>query len=72
MKIQFEEVRGEDTIKIPDLGIEPKPVIQKGNEKYSCVVGFLDANNQFREYKLIHVENSNQLKVTTLKHYFVH
>jgi hypothetical protein len=72
MKIQFEEVRGEDTLKLPDLGLEPKPVIQKGKEKYSCVVGFMDQNNQFREYKLIYVENSNQLKVTTLKHYAVY
>ena len=69
MKLQFEEIRGEDTLRLPNLGIYPKPVIQKGKDKYSCIIGFMDASNQFREYKLVHVENGNNLKVTTLKHY---
>ncbi|MBS1668973.1 MAG: hypothetical protein JST58_16480 [Bacteroidetes bacterium] len=69
MKLQFEEIRGEDTLRLPNLGIYPKPMIQKGKNKYSCIIGFMDANNQFREYKLVHVENGNNLKVTTLKHY---
>ena len=71
LKLQFEELRGEDTLKIPNLGYQPKPVIQKGKEKYSCIIGFMDDKNAFREYKLVHVENGNQLKVTTLKHYAV-
>ena len=71
MKLQFEEVRGEDTLRLPNLGNFPKPSIQKGKEKYSCIIGFMDNENKFREYKLVHVENSNNLKVTTLKHYSV-
>ncbi|HLK28744.1 MAG TPA: hypothetical protein VKT28_09190 [Puia sp.] len=71
MKLQFEEIKGEDTLKLPNFGYELKPVIQKGKEKYSCVIGFMDDKNKFREYKLVHVEDGNHLKVTTLKHYSV-
>lgn len=71
MKLQFEEVKGEDTLKLPNFGYTPKPVIQKGKEKYSCIIGFMDDKNVFREYKLVHVEDGNKLKVTTLKHYAV-
>lgn len=70
MQLQFEEIRGTDTLKIPDLGIAPEPVIRKGEEKYSCIIGFLDKDKQFREYKKVHVKN-NTLKVTSLKHYAV-
>ena len=52
MKLQFEEIRGEDTIRLPNLGVEPKPVIQKGKDKYSCIIGFMGPDNQFKEYKL--------------------
>ena len=70
MKLQFEEIRGEDTLKIPNLGFEPKVEIRKGPEKYSCIIGFLDKENAFREYKKVYVKN-NALKVTTLRHYAV-
>jgi len=71
MKLQFEEIRGEDTLKLPNFGYEPKPVIQKGKDKYSCIIGFMDNENKFREYKLVHVDDNNHLKVTALKHYSV-
>jgi hypothetical protein len=71
MKIQFEEIKGEDTLKLPNFGYDLKPIIQKGKDKYSCIIGFMDDQNKFREYKLVHVENGNHLKVTTLKHYSV-
>jgi hypothetical protein len=71
LKLQFEELTGEDTLKLPDFGYQPKPLIQKGKEKYSCIIGFMDNENKFREYKLVHVDGGNRLKVTTLKHYAV-
>lgn len=70
IKLKYEEIRGEDTLKLPNFGISPKPVIQKGKEKYSCIIGFLDKNNQFREYKKVYVKG-NHLKITALKHYAV-
>ena len=71
VKMKFEEVEGEDTIRLPNFGFLPKPVLKKGDGKYSCIIGFMDAQNQFREYKLVHVEDGSQLKLTTLKHYSV-
>ena len=70
MKLKYEELEGDDTLKLPDFGDMPKPVIQKGPERYSCIIGFMDHNNQFREYKKVYVKN-NELKVTALKHYAV-
>ena len=70
MKLKYEEMEGDDTLKLPDFGDMPKPVIQKGPEQYSCIIGFMDHNNQFREYKKVYVKN-NELKITALKHYAV-
>lgn len=68
MKLKYEEMEGDDTLNLPDVGTMPKPVIQKGEDKYSCIVGFMDKNDQFREYKKVFVKY-DQLKVTSLKHY---
>ena len=70
MKLQFEEIRGEDTLKLPNFGRMPEPVIKKGDEKYSCIIGFLDKENKFREYKKVYVQDSH-LKITTIRHYSV-
>jgi len=71
-KVDFEGLAGEDTIKLPDMGTVPHPVLQKGPEKYSCIVGFLDNDRNFRELKKIYVtEKGQELKITTLKHYMV-
>lgn len=70
MKVKYEELEGDDTLKLPNMGTPPKPVIQKGEDKYSCIVGFMDNHDQFREYKKVYVKN-DQLKVTSLKHYSV-
>jgi hypothetical protein len=70
MKLKYEEMEGDDTLKLPNVGTTPKPVIQKGEDKYSCIVGFMDNHNQFREYKKVYVKN-DELKVTALKHYSV-
>lgn len=70
MKVQFEEIKGNDTLRLPNFGIPPKPVLRKGKEQYSCIVGFLDKDSTFREYKKVHVKN-NSLKITALRHYAV-
>lgn len=70
IKLGFEEIQGEDTLKLPNFGTIPKPVIQPGKEKYSCIIGFLDKEDKFREYKKVYVKG-NQLKITALKHYAV-
>ena len=71
LKMQYEEVQGEDTVRFPDFGLPPKPSIIKGKDRYSCIVGFLDKDNQFREYKMVSVKDGRELKLTTLNHYTV-
>ncbi|HET6256275.1 MAG TPA: hypothetical protein VFE32_19520 [Puia sp.] len=68
--VEWEGLPGSDTVKLPDLGTEPHPVLQKGTDQYSCVIGFLDNDKQFREIKLVHAKG-DQLKITTLKHWVV-
>jgi hypothetical protein len=74
VKLEFEGLSGEDTVKLPDLGTLPQPVIAKGQgkEKYSCIIGLLDNDHKFRELKMVYVTpNGRSLKITTLKHYVV-
>lgn len=70
MRLEFEEIDGTDTLKLPNFGTYPQPVVRKGPERYSCIVGFLDKDQQFREYKKVYVVG-DRLKVTALKHYAV-
>ena len=59
-----------DTLVIPNLGIQPVVQIQPGDEKLSCIIGFADDKNVFREYKLLSVKN-DQMRLTTVKKYSV-
>ena len=69
VNMQFEEIRGTDTLTLPNLGIVPEPVLRQGPDKYSCVIGFLDNEKKFREYKLVEVREGRTLRISTLKHY---
>ncbi len=71
IRMRFEEIEGEDTLKLPNLGKAPIPLLIKGKDKYSCIVGFMDPSNTFREFKLVHVIDGNKIKLTPLKHYYV-
>ena len=68
--LQYEEIEGDDTLKLPNFGAMPEPVIEKGPEKFSCIIGFKDKEGQVREYKKVYVQD-NRLKITALKHYAV-
>jgi len=69
--MQFEEIRGEDTLILPNFGFIPKPILRKGKDKYACIIGFMDKENKFREYKLVYVKDGSRLKLVTLNHYSV-
>jgi len=71
VKLQFEEMRGEDTLILPNFGTEPRPVLQKGKDKYTCIIGFFDKNDSFREYKMVSVKEGREMKLSTLHHYAV-
>lgn len=70
MKIEYMEMRESDTLKIPNFGVQPKIEIREGKEKYSCIIGFFDKDNNFKEYKAV-TANGDKLKVTILHRYAV-
>lgn len=68
MKIEYMVQEAEDTLTIPNFGIMPKVEVRKGPQENSCIVGFLDKQGEFKEYKLIALKEK-QLKISTLKYY---
>ena len=70
VKLEYMELRETDTLKIPNIGIWPKVAIHPGKEDYSCIIGFFDPENNFKEYKEV-IAKDNKLKVTVLHHYGV-
>ena len=70
LRMKYKELDEKDTLEIPNFGIQPKLEIHKGKNDYSCVVGFLDKKGAFKEYKQVAITD-NQMKLTTLKKYFV-
>jgi hypothetical protein len=68
--MQYQEVTGEDTLRIPNLGKEPRVEIKPGKTEYSCILGFYDQDGVFREYKEVSVKDES-LSLTTLKRYAV-
>ena len=71
MKISYKQIEVDDTLRVPNFGVQPSVEIVKGDSiRPSCIVGFFDKNKQFRETKLISFTN-DKLKVKVLKHYAV-
>lgn len=70
LSMQYQEVTGEDTLRIPNLGKEPRVEIKPGKGEYSCILGFYDQDGVFREYKEVSIKNES-LSLTTLKRYAV-
>ncbi len=70
VNMRYEELEADDTLKLPDLGAPPHPVVRAGSDNHSCMIGFLDNDNKFREYKLVTVKG-DQLAIKAVKHYSV-
>jgi hypothetical protein len=70
VQVQYAELNITDSLQLPNLGFMPKPALQKGKEENSCIIGFMDDKNTFRDYKLVSVTDGN-VRIHTLKHYSV-
>ena len=57
-----------DTLTIPNFGKMPLVKIMPGKERLSCIIGFLDSKNNFREYKKLDAKG-DKLRLTTLQQY---
>lgn len=70
LKLKYQEFTAEDTVRLPDFGIMPEPVLQKGEGKNVILLGFKDKKGAFREYKTI-TATDDKLSVKTSKYYTV-
>lgn len=70
LRIQAKEVRVNDSVSFPNLGYAPKPVLQKAKEPFTCLIGFLDKEGNFKEYKKVSFIN-DQLRIKTTHSYYV-
>jgi len=72
IRISYKQLDVEDTLKVPNFGIQPSIKIVKGDSiRPSCILGFFDKEKKFRESKLIYFKD-NKLKIKVLKHYAVY
>lgn len=72
IKISYQQMEVEDTLRVPNFGIEPSVDIIKGDSiRPSCIIGFFDKEQKFRESKLVYFKG-NKMKVKVLKHYAVY
>ncbi len=70
IKVSYKNLEVEDTLRIPNFGIIPTVDIMKGDQRPSCIVGFLDKDSSFKESKLIYFED-DMIKIHVLKYYGV-
>jgi len=70
VRIQAKEVRVSDSINIPNFGRQPKVEIRKGKEPLTCIIGFLDMKNVFREYRKVSFKD-DRLHISTINNFTV-
>ena len=70
VRMQYKELRAAESFRIPNFGIQPKIEIRKGKEPLSCLIGFYDKKDLFREYIKVSIKGE-QLKFTRVNSYFV-
>jgi len=70
LKMQYEGMIETDTLKIPNFGTWPIVEVHKGADKRSCIIGFLDKQKNFKEYKILSAKG-DKLSLVTLKRYGV-
>jgi hypothetical protein len=68
MRMHYEAVEYTDTLDVPNFGRWPVVEVRKGKDARSCIIGFLDNENRFREYKKLSAKG-NKMKLIVLKRY---
>ncbi len=70
MRIKYKELVVTDSLRLPNFGITPKIILKSGKEPLSCIIGFADKKDDFKEYRKVFIDN-NRLRMVSLKSYFV-
>jgi hypothetical protein len=68
LSMQYDAMPQSDSLEVPNFGTWPKIKVIKGKEDLSCIIGFIDAKGNFREYKLLSAKD-DKLRLSTLKYY---
>ena len=68
LSMQYDGMVQTDTLEVPNFGMWPEIRTKPGEQKLSCIIGFMDTKKEFREYKLLSAKN-NKLVLSTLKYY---
>ena len=68
MRMHYEAVEDTDTLDVPNFGRWPVVEVRRGKDAQSCIIGFLDTENRFREYKKLSAKG-NKMKLIVLKRY---
>ncbi len=66
----YDGITETDTLVLPNFGTWPVVKVKPGNDKLSCIIGFLDKKKEFREYKMLSLKD-DKLRLTALKTYGV-
>lgn len=69
LKMHYEAIEVTDTLTVPNFGIWPVVQIQPGKDKRTCIIGFLDAKKEFKEYKML-TAKGDKMKLAVLKNYY--
>lgn len=70
VRMQYKELRVTDSLRIPNIGIEPIIQIEKDKDPFSCTIGFLDKKNQFMPLSRASVKG-DRLRFKTVASYAV-
>lgn len=70
LHMQYEAMLVTDTLTIPNIGIWPVVQVRPGEDRLSCIIGFLDSKKTFKEYKMLTAQG-DKLKLVVLKKYSV-
>lgn len=71
LSMELGTIKEDVPMTFPNIGIEPKPEIRKGEKDQEAIIGFFDDKGTFREWVKAY-SDKGELKLLTLKHYAVY
>ncbi|HEX8459892.1 MAG TPA: hypothetical protein VF623_00615 [Segetibacter sp.] len=70
LEMNYDGMKVKDTLKLPNFGTWPVVVVKPTKEKLTCIIGFLDKEKNFKEYKML-TAVGDKLKLKVLNRYYV-
>jgi hypothetical protein len=70
LEMHYDGMKVKDTLKLPNFGMWPVVEVKPSQEKLTCIIGFLDKDKKFKEYKMLTAKD-DKLRLKVLKRYYV-